>query len=108
VRNLSTNEEKKTAMPAVLDAHAGSLSVVNNRIFIAREVRQHKMLDKWKKAMEEFDGHHDPAKFGTLLGELAALIEVEAKAEISNSKELLEPPANSPSRDYLRCVCGLL
>jgi hypothetical protein len=82
-RNLSTNEERKSAMPAVLDAHAGSLSVLNNRIFIAREVRHHKMLDKWKKAMEEFHGHHDPAKFGTLLGELTALIELEARAEIN-------------------------
>ncbi|HXM94197.1 MAG TPA: hypothetical protein VOA64_08090 [Candidatus Dormibacteraeota bacterium] len=81
-RNLSTIEEKKAAMPAVLDARAAALSVLNNRLFVAKEVRHHKMFDKWKRAVDEFDGHHDAGKFGTLFGELTALIEVEARAEI--------------------------
>src|ERR1700693_967274 len=38
-RNLSTIEEKVAAMPAVLDARAFALSVLSNRIFIAKEVR---------------------------------------------------------------------
>ena len=82
-RNLSTVEEKKAAMPAVLDARAVAFSVLSNRLFITKEVRHHKMFDKWKKAVEEFDGDHDPGKFGTLFGELRHLIEVEARAEIS-------------------------
>jgi hypothetical protein len=83
VRNLSTIEEKKAAMPAVLDARAVALSVLNNRLFIAKEVRHHKMFDKWKKAVDEFDGDHDAGNFGTLFGELTHLIEVEARAEMS-------------------------
>jgi hypothetical protein len=82
-RNLSTVEEKKAAMPAVLDARAVALSVLNNRIFIAREVRHHKMFDRWKMAVDEFDGDHNAGKFGTLFGEPTRLIEVEARAEIS-------------------------
>ena len=82
-RNLSTNEEKKADMPAVLNARAVALSVLNNRIFIAKEVRHHKMFDKWKKAVEEFDRDHDSGMFGTRLGELTYLIEVEARAEMS-------------------------
>jgi hypothetical protein len=82
-RDLSTVEEKKAAMPAVLDARAGALSVLNNRIFIAKEVRHHKMFDKWKKAVSEFDGDHDAGKFGTTLGELTHLIGQEAKADIN-------------------------
>jgi hypothetical protein len=82
-RNLSTIEEKKAGMPAVLDARAVALSVLSNRIFIAREVRHHKMFDKWKKAVDEFDGDHDAGKFGTLFGELTYLMEVEARAEMS-------------------------
>ena len=39
VRDLSTIEEKVAAMPAVLDARALALSVLSNRIFIAKEVR---------------------------------------------------------------------
>ena len=83
VRDLSTIEEKVAAMPAVLDARALALSVLSNRIFIAKEVRHHKMFDKWKKAVEEFDGHHDAEKFGTLFGELTHLIGQEAKADIN-------------------------
>jgi hypothetical protein len=82
-RNLSTTEEKKADMPAVLDARAVALSVLNNRLFIAKEVRHHKMFDKWKKAVDEFDEDHDPGKFGTRLGELTHLIVVEAGAEMS-------------------------
>jgi hypothetical protein len=82
-RNLSTIEEKKADMPAVLDARAVALSVLNNRLFIATEVRHHKMFDKWKKAVDEFDKDHDPEKFGTVLGELNALILVEVRAEVS-------------------------
>ena len=41
------------------------------------------MFDKWKKAVEEFDGHHDAEKFGTLFGELTHLIGQEAKADIN-------------------------
>ena len=83
VRDLSTIEEKVAAMPAVLDARALALSVLSNRIFIAKEVRHHKMFDKWKKAVEEFDGHHDAEKFGTLFGELTHLLGQEAKADIN-------------------------
>jgi hypothetical protein len=82
-RDLSTVEEKKAAMPAVLDARAVALSVLNNRIFIAKEVRHHKMFDKWKKAVDEFDGDHDAGKFGTLLGELTHLIGEEAKTDMN-------------------------
>jgi hypothetical protein len=82
-RNLSSNEEKKADMPAVLDARAVALSVLNNRLFIATEVRHHKMFDKWKKAVDEFDEDHDPEKFGTQLGGLTALILVEVRAEVS-------------------------
>jgi hypothetical protein len=82
-RKLFTLEEKKAAIPAVLDARAAALSVLNNRLFIAKEVRHHKMFDKWKKAVDEFDGDHDAGKFGTLFGELTHLIGVEAKAEMS-------------------------
>jgi len=80
---LSTVEEKKAAMPSVLNARAVALEVLSNRLFIMKEVRYHKMFDKWQKAVQEFDEHHDPAKFGTLNGELVFLIGEEAKAEIS-------------------------
>jgi len=83
VRNLSTNEEKKAEMPAVLDARSVALSVLNNRLFIATEVRHHKMFDKWKKAVDEFEKDHDPEKFGAQFGELNALILVEVRAEVS-------------------------
>jgi hypothetical protein len=76
-RNLRTVEETKAA------ARAAALSVLNNRLFIAKEVRHHQMFDKWKKAVEEFDGDHDAGKFGTLFGELTHLINVEARADIS-------------------------
>jgi hypothetical protein len=82
VRDLSTVEEKKAAMPAVLDARAVALSVLNNRIFIAKEVRHHKMFDRWKRAVDEFDRDHDAGKFGTMHGELTHLIGEEAKASI--------------------------
>jgi hypothetical protein len=81
-RNLSTAEEKKAAMPAFLDARAAALAVLNNRLFIGKEVRHHKMFDKWKKAVDEFDGDHDAEKFGTQFGELTHLINVEARADI--------------------------
>jgi hypothetical protein len=41
------------------------------------------MFDKCKKAVEEFDGHHDAEKFGTLFGELTLLIGEEVKADIN-------------------------
>ena len=82
-RNLSTVEEKKAAMPAVLDARAVALSVLNNRLFIGKEVRHHQMFDRWKKAVDEFETDHDPGKFGTMLGELTNLIGEEAKADIN-------------------------
>ena len=47
------------------------------------EVRHHKMFDKWKKAVDEFDRDHDAGKFGTQFGELTHLIGEEAKAEIN-------------------------
>jgi len=68
-------------MPAVLDARAVALSVLNNRIFIGKEVRHHKMFDRWKKAVDEFDRDHDAGNFGTMLGELTYLIGEEAKAD---------------------------
>ena len=79
--NLSTVEEKKAAMPVVLDARAVALSVLNNRLFIGKEVRHHKMFDRWKKAVDEFESDHDAGKFGTMLGELTHLIGEEAKAD---------------------------
>jgi hypothetical protein len=81
-RNLSTVEEKKAAMPAYLDARAAALSVLNNRLFVGREVRHHKMFDTWKKAVDEFEADHDAGKFGTMLGNLTHLIEVEARADM--------------------------
>jgi hypothetical protein len=83
VRDLSTVEEKEAAMPAVLDARAAALSVLNNRIFIAKEVRHHKMFDRWRKAVDEFDRDHDAEKFGTMLGELTHCIGQEAKTDIN-------------------------
>jgi hypothetical protein len=62
-------------MLAVLDARAVALSVLNNRLFIAKEVKHHKMFDKWKKAADEFDGDHDAGEFGTLFGELTHLLQ---------------------------------
>jgi hypothetical protein len=83
MRNLSTDEEKVAAMPAAIDARAVALSVLTNRLFIAKEVRHHKLFDKWNKAVKEFDGHHDVEKFGTAFGEVSYLIEQEAKADIN-------------------------
>jgi hypothetical protein len=80
---LSTVEEKKAAIPVVLDARTAAFAVLGNRLFIAQEVRHLQMFDKWSKAVKEFDVHHDPAQFGTLNGELVHLITQAAKAEMS-------------------------
>jgi hypothetical protein len=82
-KDLSTVEEKAAAMPSALNARAVALEVLGNRLFIANEVRYHKMFDKWHQAVKEFDVHRDPAKIGALHGELVVLITQAAKAEMS-------------------------
>lgn len=83
MKDLSTSEERAAAMPSVLNARTVAFEVLGNRLFIAKEVRHHRMFDRWHQAVKEFDVHHDAAKFGTQNGELVHLITEAAKLEMS-------------------------
>lgn|ERR1019366_8659397 len=48
--------------------------VLFNRIFIAHEVAKYSMYPRWRKALDEFDQDHDPAKIGQAFGEINASI----------------------------------
>jgi hypothetical protein len=60
-----------------------ALEVLNNRIFIAEELRRKKILDRWFEAVGEFDKHQDSVLFGAQLRPITDDIEQAARADIS-------------------------
>jgi hypothetical protein len=68
-----------------LTAHIAAGEVLGNRIFIAEEVRQLKIHDKWREAVGTFEQDRNPTTFGTNFGrDVRHQIERGAKQAISN------------------------
>jgi hypothetical protein len=79
-----SNIAPQTSEVAVEDlrARVAAGEVINNRLFVAREVRQGNILEKWHEAVKIFDENHDPKAFGTSLGKIQFQIEQGARADI--------------------------
>lgn len=67
-----------------LRASTAAGEVLSNRLFIAKEVRQRNLLDRWREAVLAFEKDSDPKEFGTKFGrDIRLQIEEGAREDIS-------------------------
>jgi hypothetical protein len=64
------------------EAERRSLETLRNRLFIAEELAQHKVLDRWELALRAFDDKRDPAALKKAFEELESLVRSAARKSL--------------------------
>ena len=83
-KEIETPALKLEKFKVNLAARQKAGDVLLTRLFIANEVADLKVHERWSKLLEQYDTDQDAKRFGTQFGELSRAIREKARIDIEN------------------------